>query len=78
MTPTRAIQSYVDCRKNKEPVSEEILFVLRHYKSFGPNELHWILNVSAYYPEILLEPDMENNIQSLLKGFLAREVNHKF
>lgn len=74
MTPTRAVETFILCKKNKEPVSEEVILVLDSFQSWNEIELTGLLNASSYFPEILNETRSEQTIRSLLEQFKQRIV----
>ncbi|UML81355.1 hypothetical protein [Leptospira kirschneri] len=74
MTPTRAVETFILCKKKQEPVSEEVILVLDSFQSWNEIELTGLLNASFYFPEILNETRSEQTIQSLLEKFKQRIV----
>lgn len=78
ITPTRAVQSFIDAKKEGREPDPEVLEVIRTYRTWRPPELIGLRNASAYYPDIYFEDGMDEVIESLLNEFKAREVPHKF
>jgi len=78
ITPTRAVQSFIDAKKSGLEPSPEVLEVIKTYRKWRELELIGLRNASAYYPDIYFEENMDETIESLLKAFKAREVPHKF
>lgn len=78
MTPTRAVQTFIDAKKAGREIPADCLVALRSYKQWKEHELLAVLNASGYYPDILIEPDMEANIHKRLEWFKSRLVDHKF
>jgi hypothetical protein len=78
MTATKAIQSIIDEKKEGIPAPKEAWDTIRNYSQFTEYELTWLLNASAYVPEILFEENMESKINSLLQKWKERLVPHKF
>jgi hypothetical protein len=78
ITPIRAVQSFIDAKKEGIDPSPDCLSVIRNYKKWKPSELIGLQNASAYYPDIYFEEDMDKNIDSIIASYKAREVKHKF
>ncbi|MCG6166428.1 hypothetical protein LFX25_01000 [Leptospira sp. FAT2] len=74
MTPTRAVETFIQCRKNQEPISDEVFLVLDSFQTWNEIELTGLLNASFYFPEILNEYRTETVIRSLLEVFKKRIV----
>ncbi|AVQ11396.1 Uncharacterized protein XB16_1064 [Leptospira santarosai] len=69
MTPTRAVETFILCRKKSEPISEEVILVLDSFESWNEIELTGLLNASFYFPDILNGYRSEQTIQLLLEKF---------
>ncbi|MCG9873697.1 MAG: hypothetical protein MH321_02795 [Leptospiraceae bacterium] len=78
LTPTRAVQLFIESRKTGASISPEITSVIKTYRKWRENELIGLLNASGYYPEIFHEDGMEDTIHRLLASFKAKHVPHKF
>lgn len=78
LTPTRAVQLYIDNKKSETTVSPEVYSVIKTYRKWRENELIGLLNASGYYPEIFYEEGMEQTINKLLANFKSKHVPHKF
>ncbi|MCC5815371.1 MAG: hypothetical protein JJT78_11490 [Leptospira sp.] len=78
MTPIRAVQSFIDAKKEGIDPPPESIEVIKNYKKWKPSELIGLQNASAYYPEIYFEENMDKNIDSIIASYKAREVKHKF
>lgn len=74
MTPTRAVETFIRYKKNREPISDEVTLVLDSFQIWNEIELTGLLNSSFYYPEILNEYRTEEAIRSLLEKFKQRIV----
>lgn len=74
MTPTRAVETFIRCKKNREPISDEVTLVLDSFQIWNEIELTGLLNASFYYPEILNEYRTAEAIRSLLEKFKQRIV----
>ncbi|MCB1189189.1 MAG: hypothetical protein H7A23_04065 [Leptospiraceae bacterium] len=64
-----AIDNFIKCKKEGKEVSKEVIESIKNYKKWREPSLIGLLNASAYYPEILLEKDMEAEITKLLEKF---------
>ena len=69
MSAESAIESFIKCRQENKEIPKEVLESIKNYKRWREPSLHGLLNASAYYPEILVEKDMEENIKKLLDKF---------
>jgi hypothetical protein len=78
LTPTRAVQNFIDCKKSGSNPSEEVFSVLKTFRKWKETELIGLLNASNYYPEIFIEENMESTINHLLQNIKKRFVPHKF
>lgn len=78
ITPIRAVQSFIDAKKNGENPPQEALSVIKNYRKWKDLELIGLRNASAYYPDIYFEEGMDETIENLLQVFKSREVPHKF
>ena len=78
ITPTRAVQSFINAKKSGNEPSEESLSVIRNYRKWKEPELIGLLNTSGFYPEIFFEEGMEESITGLLQKFKDRQVPHKW
>lgn len=78
LTPESAIDSFVKCKKENSSVPNEVFETFKNYKKWNENALKGIINASAYYPEILTEENMEENIFKILAEFKKREVERVF
>ncbi|MCX7997467.1 MAG: hypothetical protein N3A69_00760 [Leptospiraceae bacterium] len=74
MTPEKAVQTFIDCKKNNTPIPNEVFDTLKTYKTWKENSLIGLLNASGYYPDILIEEDMEENIKKLLEEYKKRII----
>lgn len=74
MTPIRAVETFILCKKKQESVLEEVILVLDSFQSWNEIELTGLLNASFYFPEILNEIRSEQAIRSLLEKFKQRIV----
>ncbi|ASV13042.1 MULTISPECIES: hypothetical protein [Leptospira] len=74
MTPTRAVETFILCRKKNEPISEEVILVLDSFESWNEIELTGLLNASFYFPDILNGYRSEQTIQLLLEKFQRKIV----
>ncbi|EPG65210.1 hypothetical protein ACE5IS_06015 [Leptospira wolffii] len=74
LTPIKAVDTFVKCKKEGAPVPVAVWDTLRTYSKWNQVELTGLLNASAYYPEILFESGMEKNIAGLLSSFQDRIV----
>ncbi|EKO34469.1 hypothetical protein LEP1GSC005_3312 [Leptospira santarosai str. ST188] len=74
MTPTRAVETFILCRKKSEPISEEVILVLDSFESWNEIELTGLLNASFYFPDILNGYRSEQTIQLLLEKFQRKIV----
>ena len=75
LTPTKALNIFSDCKKNEQEVPKEVLDVIKTYRKWNEFELVSLKNLSAYYPDIFLEDDMEDNIEQLLVIIKKREID---
>lgn len=75
LSPETAIDTFIKCKKENKPVPDNVTESLRNYKRWGQNSLTGLLNASAYFPEILIEANMEENIYKLLAEFKQSEVH---
>lgn len=57
------------CKRENEEVPKEVIDSLKNYKKWREPSLIGLLNASAYFPEILIEEGMEENIHKLLEKF---------
>ena len=78
ITPESAIDSYIKCKKEGKEISQDILDTILNYRKWHESALKGLINASGFYPDILLEPDMEENIYKILAEFKSREVERKF
>lgn len=78
LTPTKAVQNFIDCKKSGSNPSEEVFSVLKTFRQWKETELIGLLNASNYYPEIFIENNMESTINNLLQKIKERFVPHKF
>lgn len=78
LSPEAAIDTFVRSKKENKDVPENVLESLRNYKKWGSSSLNGLLNASAYFPEILIEENMEENIYKLLAEFKKTEVRKTF
>lgn len=74
MTPETAVQTFINCKKENKPIPQEVLDTIRTYKTWKENSLIGLLNASGYYPDILIEENMEENIKTLLAEYKKRIV----
>lgn len=74
MTPESAMETFIRCKKENKDIPEGVLESLRNYKSWSENSLKGLLNASAYYPDILVDPDMEQGIMKQIQVFKDRIV----
>ncbi|XDD50413.1 hypothetical protein AB3N59_00940 [Leptospira sp. WS92.C1] len=75
MTPTRAVETFIRCKKNREPIAEEVFLVLDSFKIWNEIELTGLLNASFYFPEILSDYRSETAINAILQKFNQRIVD---
>ncbi len=75
LSPEAAIDTFIKSKKENKDVPENVLESLRNYKKWGQNSLTGLLNASAYFPEILIEEKMEENIYKLLAEFKKSEIH---
>ncbi|MBK8398677.1 MAG: hypothetical protein IPL26_25945 [Leptospiraceae bacterium] len=75
ISPEAAIDTFVKSKKENKDVPDNVLESIRNYRKWSPSSLTGILNASAYFPEILLEDNMEENIYKLLAEFKKSEVH---
>ena len=75
LSPEAAIDTFIKSKKEKKDVPENVLESIRNYKKWGQSSLTGLLNASAYFPEILLEEKMEENIYKLLAEFKKSEIH---
>lgn len=66
LSPETAIDTFIKSKKENLQVPEKVLESIRNYKKWGQSSLTGLLNASAYFPEILIEEKMEENIYKLL------------
>lgn len=78
LTPTRAVQSFIDCKKDHIEVPEQVLITLRTFNKWNEVELLGLKNASAYFPDIYIQDGMEEEITALIQKFHARQVPHQF
>lgn len=78
LTPTRAVQAFIDSKKENREISEEIWANLKTYRKWNEVELLGLRNASAFYPDIFFEEGMEDTISKLVEVFHSRIVPHKF
>ena len=78
LTPETAIETFIKGKKENSSIPEEVYQTFKNYKKWNENALKGIINASAYYPEILTEENMEENIFKLLAEFKKREVERVF
>jgi hypothetical protein len=50
------------------------LDTIKTYKTWKENSLIGLLNASGYYPDILIEENMEENIKQLLEEYKKRII----
>lgn len=74
MTPESAMESFIKCKKENREIPEAVFDSLRNFHTWSENSLKGLLNASAYYPDILIEPDMEQAVLKLIEGFKSRVV----
>lgn len=74
MTPETAITTFINCKKQNQEIPTEVIECIRGYKKWKENSLIALLNASGYYPDILLETDMEENINKLLEEYKKRII----
>lgn len=74
MTPESAMETFIKCKKENSEIPESVYESLRNYKNWPENSLKGLLNSSAYYPDILVDPDMEQGILKQLGEFKSRIV----
>lgn len=74
LTAEAAIDAFVKCKKANTEVPKEVLESIRKYRKWQENALIGLLNASAYYPEILLEENMEAEIMKLLDEYQKRII----
>lgn len=77
MTAESAIDTFIKCKKEGKETPDGVIESLRNYRKWRESSLKGLLNASAYFPEILIEPDMEQNILKLIEDFKKRLVPHK-
>ncbi|PJZ24093.1 hypothetical protein CH352_00125 [Leptospira hartskeerlii] len=75
LTPIKAIDTFVKCKKEGERIPVLVWDSLRTYQKWNQVELTGLLNASAYFPDILFEKDMEKKIQHRLDEFNSRIVD---
>lgn len=78
MTPTSAVQSFVDAKKKGIDPPTQALSSIQNYRKWKPYELIGLQNASAYYPDIYFEENMDETIDKILQSFKDREVKHRF
>ncbi len=78
LTPTRAVQSFIDCKKDHLEVPEQVLTALKTFRKWNEVELLGLKNASAYFPEIYIQEGMEEEITNLIQKFHNRQVPHQF
>ncbi len=78
MTPTRTVQAFIDAKKENKAPSSEVIQSLKSYRKWNEPELIGLRNASAYYPDIYIEPGMDETIRKLLETIKERIVPHKF
>jgi predicted transcriptional regulator len=76
LSPETAIDTFIKSKKENKDVPEKVLESLRNYKKWEQNSLIGLLNASAYFPEILIEEKMEEQIYKLLAEF-KKSIVHK-
>ena len=74
ITPTRAMDLFVECKKHNQEVSDEVYQVISNYRNWNEFELTSLQNLSAYYPDIFIEKEMEEHIEKLITQIKKREV----
>jgi hypothetical protein len=75
LSPEAAVDSFIKSKKENKQVPDNVMESLRNYKRWGQNSLTGLLNASAYFPEILIEEKMEENIYKLLAEFKKSEIH---
>lgn len=78
LTPTRAVQSFIDCKKDHLDVPETVLETIRSFRKWNEIELLGLKNASAYFPDIYFQEGMEQEITTLIQKFHGRQVPHQF
>ncbi len=78
LTPETAIETFIKSKKENSSIPESVFQTFKTYKKWNENALKGIINASAYYPEILTEENMEENIFKVLAEFKKREVDRVF
>lgn len=78
MTPTRAVQTFLDSKKQSLPIADEVWNSLKGFRNWNEPELIGLRNASSYFPEIYFEKGMDEEIERLLAIFKKRNVPHKF
>lgn len=74
MTPTRAVQTFIDCSQSGKEIPKDALETIRRFKEWSLPELMWLNNSSAYCPEIMLEPGMEEKVRDAIGKIKSRDV----
>ncbi|WP_411824504.1 hypothetical protein [Leptospira sp. 'Mane'] len=78
MTPTRAVQSFINSKKEGIEVPASTLESIRGFRKWKEPELIGLRNASSYFPDIYIEQGMEEEITRLLEIVKNRNVAHKF
>ena len=74
MTPESAIETFIKCKKENSQIPEAVIESLKNYKNWSENSLKGLLNASAFYPDLLIEANMEDNIKKQIEVFKSRIV----
>ncbi|TGK02974.1 hypothetical protein EHQ53_05775 [Leptospira langatensis] len=75
LTPIKAVDTFVKCKKEGERIPILVWDSLRTYPKWNEVELTGLLNASSYFPDILFERDMEQKIIARLEEFKSRIVD---
>ncbi|BDA80393.1 hypothetical protein LPTSP3_g33230 [Leptospira kobayashii] len=78
MTPTHAVQSFINAKKEGIEIPSSTLETIRNFRKWREPELIGLRNASSYYPDIYIEKGMEEEITRLLTVVKNRNVAHKF
>ena len=74
VTPDNAVETFINCKKENKEIPESVYESLKNYKTWSENSLKGLLNTSAYYPDILIEENMEQGILAQIQKFKDRIV----
>lgn len=69
LTAEAAIDAFIKAKKEKKEVPSEVIKALKNYKSWGEGSLKGLINASGFFPEILIEENMEKNILNILAKY---------